>query len=172
MATLITETTWHGNPRGTVTYAGTAYVNSVTSPYIHIPSGGSAATVPTYVSRQGSAPMVLTAAIPITAPAGGLPATTVGFFASIAIAPTGVWAKGTTLTITAQSLDGSETQTVVITIPQNTAQDNISNLLLSLINDSDTAFNAFILLGSFMLSNLTFTGSSQCKFTALTITAP
>lgn len=172
MATLITETTWHGNPRGTVTYADTAYVNSVTSPYYHIASGGSATTVPTYVSRQGSATMVLTAAVPITTPAGGLPAATAGLFAAIAIAPTGVWAKGTTLTITAESLDGSETQTLVITIPQNTSQDNIANLLISLINGSNTGFGMFPLAGSFILNNLTFTGGPQCKFTALTIAAP
>tara|TARA_R110000823_G_scaffold199628_12_gene330736 strand:- start:500 stop:1012 length:513 start_codon:yes stop_codon:yes gene_type:complete len=170
MATLTTQNTWHGNPRGTVAYADTAYVNSVTSPYIHIPSGGSASTVPTYVSRQGPAPMVLTAAAPVT---GGLPVTTtVGGLYSIVTTPTGVWAKGTTLTLTATSLDGNETDTLVLTIPQNTTQDTILNLLLTLINNSGTLFSS-VAFGSLLLINrFGFTGGPACIFTAVTITNP
>ena len=168
MATLITETTWHGNPRGTVTYAGTVYVSSVTSPYIHIPSGGSAATVPTYVSRQGPTPTVVTAAAPVT---GGLPETT-SFLNSIIVTPTGVWEKGTTLTMTAESIDGTETETLVITIPRNTTQDDIPSLLALLIENSTSGFKAFTSAALLLVNNTTFTGGPQCTFTAVTITAP
>lgn len=170
MATLTTQNTWHGNPRGTVAYADTAYVNSVTSPYIHIPSGGSASTVPTYVSRQGPAPMVLTAAAPVD---GGLPfTTTAGSLFSIAVTPTGVWAKGTTLTLTATSLDGTETDTLVLTIPQNTTQDTIVSLIATLITNSGTLFSS-VGVGSLLLINrFGFTGGPASIFTAVTITAP
>lgn len=170
MATLTTQNTWHGNPRGTVAYADTAYVNSVTSPYIHIPSGGAASTVPTYVSRQGPAPMVLTAAAPVT---GGLPATTAaGGLYSVVITPTGVWAKGTTLTLTATSLDGNETDTLVLTIPQNTTQDTIFSLLTTLINNSGTLFSAIEVSSLLLIQRFGFTGGPACIFTAVTITAP
>ena len=89
MATLTTQNTWHGNPRGTVAYADTAYVNSVTSPYIHIPSGGSASTVPTYVSRQGPATMVLTAEIPLLNDLNIPFTTNNGLYSSIPLLPTG-----------------------------------------------------------------------------------
>ena len=170
MATLTTQNTWHGNPRGTVAYADTAYVNSVTSPYIHIPSGGSASTVPTYVSRQGPAPMVLTAAAPVT---GGLPVTTTaGGLYSVVTTPTGVWAKGTTLTLTATSLDGNETDTLVLTIPQNTTQDTILSLLITLINNSGTLFTGIEFGSLLLIQRFGFTGGPACIFTAVTITAP
>jgi hypothetical protein len=171
MATLTTQTTWHGNPRGTVVYADTAYVNSVTSPYIHIPSGGAASTVPTYVSRQGPAPMVLAAAAPVT---GGLPQTTDPFFNSIVVTPTGVWAKGTTLTMTATSTDGSETDTLVITIPQNTTQDTIRTLIVTLIQNSNTQFSVFDAGSSILIARRGFTSGSSTNsiFTAVTITTP
>ena len=170
MATLTTQNTWHGNPRGTVAYADTAYVNSVTSPYIHIPSGGSASTVPTYVSRQGPAPMVLTAAAPVT---GVLPFTTsAGTLYAITVTPTGVWEKGTTLTLTATSLNGSETDTLVLTIPQNTTQDTILTLLTTLINNSGTLFNGIASGTLLFIQRAGFTGGPACIFTAVTITAP
>ena len=169
MATLTTQNTWHGNPRGTVAYADTAYVNSVTSPYIHIPSGGSASTVPTYVSRQGPAPMVLTAAVPFS---GELPVTTTAPFFALVVTPTGVWAKGTTLTLTATSLDGNETDTLVLTIPQNTTQDTILTLLTTLINNSGTLFNGIASGTLLFIQRAGFTGGPACIFTAVTITAP
>jgi hypothetical protein len=45
MATLITETQWHGNPRPVVAYASTIYDEMVASPYYH-----DGRDVPTYVS--------------------------------------------------------------------------------------------------------------------------
>ncbi len=186
MATLTTQNTWHGNPRGTVAYADTAYVNSVISPYSTSSSERAASTVPTYVSRQGPAPMVLDASIPLLGGAA-LPYQTSPLLAYLMfVIPTGVWAKGTTLTITATSLDGTETDTLVITIPQNTTQDTILDLLVSLIvneiqpTPAGTPFAQFNASAGadgdgaplLFISRVGFTGGPTCIFTALTITAP
>ena len=169
-ATLITQNTWHGNPRGTIAYADAAYVNSVASPYIKRARGGTGLIVPTYVARQGPAPMVLTAAAPVT---GVLPFTTsAGTLYAITVTPTGVWEKGTTLTLTATSLNGSETDTLVLTIPQNTTQDTIIGLLTTLINNSETLFNGIEFGSLLLIQRLGFTGGPACIFTAMTITAP
>ena len=176
MATLTTQNTWHGNPRGTVAYADTAYVNSVTSPYIHIPSGGSASTVPTYVSRQGPTTMVLDAAIPLLA--GTLPFTTVqGLFWAVPLVPTGVWAKGTTLKFDATNTysPATQTDTLTVTLPQNVTQDNIIQVLTTLINDSGSAFRASSTGNLFLVTRLGFSNAndnSASIFTAITITAP
>jgi hypothetical protein len=172
MATLTTQNTWHGNPRGTVAYADTAYVNSVTSPYIHIPSGGSASTVPTYVSRQGPSPMVLTADAGLV---GSLPQTTnTGPLYSIFLVPTGVWAKGTTFTITATNVAGDKTETLVVTIPQNTTQDTIASVLETEIKNSESGFGVVASSGNMFVSRWFFDGPTNiiAVFTALTITAP
>ena len=184
MATLTTQNTWHGNPRGTVAYADTAYVNSVTSPYIHIPSGGSASTVPTYVSRQGPAPMVLTAAVPLLG-AAALPYTSIALFNLVPLVPTGVWAKGTTLKIdvTNNSNPSTASDTVTVTIPRNVTQDGIAQMLVDLIGtkkaNGDTGIIAKVTtpgleatFGTIYLQHSGFTPANQFILTAITITAP
>jgi hypothetical protein len=52
MATLITETKWHGNPRPVVAYASTLYDEMVPSPYYH-----DGRDVPTYASLVTAEPI-------------------------------------------------------------------------------------------------------------------
>jgi hypothetical protein len=175
-ATLITQNTWHGNPRGTVVYADSAYVNTVTSPYIKRERKGTGSIVPTYVFSQGLAPMVLTPAIPLYL--FSLPYTTVVSLAwSVPLLPSGVWSQGTTLTfnVTNTRSPATESDTLTVTIPRNVTADKIPSVLAALINNSGTAFLAGSSGAILLISRLGFDNPSDntaCIFTSITITTP
>tara|TARA_R110001632_G_scaffold86635_2_gene188904 strand:- start:128 stop:661 length:534 start_codon:yes stop_codon:yes gene_type:complete len=177
MTTRIRQNTWHGNPRGTVVYAESAYVNSVTSPYIKRARGGTGSILPTYVAWVGPDPMVLTAAIPLYLGIP-LPYTTIAALAwGVPLIPTGVWAQGTTLTfnVTNTRDPATESDTLTVTIPRNVTQDEIVNMLLDLINNSGSAFRAGASGALLFVNRLGFDNPSDSfgsTFTAITITAP
>jgi hypothetical protein len=118
----------------------------------------------------------------ITIPADALDGgyTTIPPFYALAFEADGVWAKGTTLSLTATSVDGTETDTIVITIPQNTTQDTIVDLIVTLINATGPqgqgfakqGFNAVIVGGFLFVARREFNSSPVSIFTDVTITAP
>tara|TARA_R110000744_G_scaffold28738_2_gene68952 strand:- start:204 stop:584 length:381 start_codon:yes stop_codon:yes gene_type:complete len=126
--------------------------------------------------------MVLTAAVPL-AGGGTLPSTSIAFFHLVGLAPTGVWAKGTTLKIdvTNNSDPSTESDTVTVTIPRNVTQDEIVQMLVDLIQaknaSGSTGIRAAIsaapdVFGPISLQRSGFTPTNQFILTAMTITAP
>jgi hypothetical protein len=122
--------------------------------------------------------MVLTAEIPLLNDLNIPFTTNNGLYSSIPLLPTGVWAQGTTLKFDVENTQPTpdQTDTLTVTIPYNVTQDNIVGTLLIIINESESAFMANALGSLLLVARTGFTNPSgdttNCTFTAVTITAP
>ena len=145
MATLTTQTTWHNNPRPTLAYASTAYVNSVTSPYYKDDR-----SVPTYVSDVTPSVLVLAATVGTSVPLLNL---------AVGLTPTGVWSAGTTIAFEVESIPSGTTETSTITLPNNVNNTDIAETIVRLVNKNTgnannitaVAVGGFAALGSMLI---------------------
>ena len=144
------------NRRPSNSFLSEVYTGTVASPYYHIPSGGAATTVPTYVSTttEEALPVDLTFSflsqpIPITNP----DATSQRF------RPVGIWPEGTVITFNVANT-GGDTKSFSITLLQGSSARPSSEMQASLINNTTatTGFSAIAQDGLFILFCADLTG--------------
>ena len=144
------------NRRPSNSFLSEVYTGTVASPYYHIPSGGSATTVPTYVSTTTEKPLpvdltfsFLSQPIPITNP----DATSQRF------RPVGIWPEGTVITFNVANT-GGDTKSLSITLLQGSSARPSSEMQASLINNTTatTGFSAVAQDGLFLLFCADLTG--------------
>jgi hypothetical protein len=144
------------NRRPSNSFLSEVYTGTVASPYYHIPSGGAATTVPTYVSTttEKALPVDLTFSflsqpIPITNP----DATSQRF------RPVGIWPEGTVITFNVANT-GGDTKSLSITLLQGSSARPSSEMQASLINNTTatTGFSAIAQDGLFLLFCSDLTG--------------
>lgn len=172
MATLTTQTTWHNNPRPTLAYASTAYVNSVTSPYYKDDR-----SVPTYVSDVTPSVLVLAATVGTSVP-----------FLNVAVGltPTGVWSAKTTIAFKVESIPAGTPETSTIKLPNNVNNTDIAETIIRLVNKNTGNANnisakkpdaGFEALGSMLIQRLDgpptdAAWNGSFTLTSVTITPP
>ena len=150
MATLITETKWHGNPRPILAYASTVFEELVVSPYY-----ADGRTVPTYNSYVTPVPLADLAPVATATIAG--PAATVEFTMD------GLWKDPTALTVLITSTGGLDFSEVVSWPPTALGPVEAASRMAALITASSGDMGA---TSSGQLVSVFVTAPS----TALTIT--
>lgn len=144
------------NRRPSNSFLSEVFTGTIDSPYYHIPSGGSATTVPTYVSTttEKALPVDLTFSflsqpIPITNPDA----------TSQRCRPVGVWPEGTVITFNVANTSGA-TKSVSITLLQGSSAKPSSVMQAGLINNTTatTGFSAVAQDGLFLLFCANLTG--------------
>lgn len=144
------------NRRPSNSFLSEVSTGTVDSPYYHIPSGGSATTVPTYVSTttEKALPVDLTFSflsqpIPITNPDA----------TSQRCRPVGVWPEKTIITFNVANT-GGDTKSLSITLLQGSSAGPSSEMQANLINNTTatTGFSAIAQDGLFLLFCSDLTG--------------
>ena len=144
------------NRRPSNSFLSEVFTGTIDSPYYHIPSGGSATTVPTYVSTttEEALPVDLTFSflsqpIPITNPDA----------TSQRCRPVGIWPEGTVITFNVANT-GGDTKSLSITLLQGSSAGPSSAMQASLINNTTatTGFSAVAQDGLFLLFCANLTG--------------
>jgi hypothetical protein len=144
------------NRRPLNSFLSEVYTGTVDSPYYHIPSGGSATTVPTYVSTttEETLPIGLTFSflsqpIPITNPDA----------TSQRCRPVGIWPEGTVITFNVANT-GGDTKSLSITLLQGSSAGPSSVMQAGLINSTTatTGFSAVAQDGLFLFFCASLTG--------------
>jgi lysophospholipase L1-like esterase len=144
------------NRRPSNSFLSEVYTSTVVSPYYHIPSGGSATTVPTYVSTttEEALPVDLTFSflsqpIPITNPDA----------TSQRLRPVGIWPEGTVITFNVANT-GGDTKSLSITLLQGSSAGPSSEMQANLINNTTatTGFSAIAQDELFLLFCTDLTG--------------
>ena len=144
------------NRRPSNSFLSEVYTGTVASPYYHIPSEGSATTVPTYVSTttEEALPVDLTFSflsqpIPITNPDA----------TSQRLRPVGIWPEGTVITFNVANT-GGDTKSLSIALLQGSSAGPSSEMQANLINNTTatTGFSAVAQDGLFLLFCSDLTG--------------
>ena len=144
------------NRRPSNSFLSEVYTGTVASPYYHIPSEGSATTVPTYISTttEEALPVDLTFSflsqpIPITNPDA----------TSQRLRPVGIWPEGTVITFNVANT-GGDTKSLSITLLQGSSAGPSSEMQANLINNTTatTGFSAVAQDGLFLLFCADLTG--------------